>query len=239
MNAKPMLNIYCDESCHLEHDRHKTMVLGAVWCPAEQVRDAHISLRNIKRSYGLADGFEIKWTKVSPAKLDFYRAVLDFFFRDDDLHFRGLVVPDKTILNHEEFEQTHDDWYYKMYFRMLETILRPDAVHRIYLDYKDTQGSSKVRKLHEVLCSSILDFEREIVGDLQIVHSHEIGLLQLADLLIGVVGYANRGKTGSEAKLALVKYAQQQSGYSLKATTLFKEKNKTNILVWDPNGRRV
>jgi len=238
MNAQPMLNIYCDESCHLENDKHNTMVLGAVWCPAGQVRDAHIALRNIKRSYGLADNFEIKWTKVSPAKLDFYRAVLDFFFRNDDLHFRGLVVPDKSVLNHQEFGQTHDQWYYKMYFRMLETILQPEAVHRIYLDYKDTQGASKVRKLHDVLCTSILDFSREIVGELQIVHSHEIGLLQLADLLIGVVGYANRRETGSEAKLSLVRYTQQHSGYSLKQTTLLKE-NKTNLLVWDPNGRKV
>jgi len=26
-------NIYCDESCHLEHDGIPTMVIGAVWCP--------------------------------------------------------------------------------------------------------------------------------------------------------------------------------------------------------------
>ena len=238
MNTKPALNIYCDESCHLENDKHNTMVLGAVWCPSDQVRDAHIALRNIKRSYGFPDDFEIKWTKVSPAKLDFYRAVLDFFFRNDDLHFRGLVIPDKGILDHQQYDQTHDEWYYKMYFRMLETILQPDATHRIFLDYKDTQGPVKVRKLHEVLCNSILDFSREIVEDPQIVHSHEIGLLQLADLLIGVVGYVNRKETGSEAKLSLVRYTQKQSGYSLTQTTLFKE-NKTNILVWDPNGRKV
>lgn len=26
-------NVYCDESCHLEHDGQKTMGLGAVVCP--------------------------------------------------------------------------------------------------------------------------------------------------------------------------------------------------------------
>jgi len=31
-------NIYCDESCHLENDGEKVMVLGAIWCPrAENV----------------------------------------------------------------------------------------------------------------------------------------------------------------------------------------------------------
>ena len=25
-------NIYCDESCHLENDQQKAMVLGLIWC---------------------------------------------------------------------------------------------------------------------------------------------------------------------------------------------------------------
>ena len=28
-----VFNVYCDESCHLEHDNIPTMVIGAVWCP--------------------------------------------------------------------------------------------------------------------------------------------------------------------------------------------------------------
>ena len=28
------IHIYCDESCHLENDGMKAMVLGALWCPA-------------------------------------------------------------------------------------------------------------------------------------------------------------------------------------------------------------
>ncbi len=30
-----LVNRYCDESCHLEHDQQKVMVLGAVWIPEE------------------------------------------------------------------------------------------------------------------------------------------------------------------------------------------------------------
>ncbi len=230
---KEHLNVYCDESCHLENDGHRVMVLGAVWCPEVQVRDAHLHLRNLKRAYGLSDNFELKWTKASPAKLDFYRAVMDFFFRSEHLHFRALVVPDKTILDHIRMGQTHDDWYYKMYFRMLEAVIQPDSAHRIFLDYKDSQGAVKTRKLHEVLCNSIHDFERKAIANVQIVHSHEVGLLQLADLLIGAVGYACRGETGSSAKLTLVSDMQRRSGYPLTHTTFLKEP-KTNILVWHP-----
>ena len=60
--------------------------------------------------------------------------MLDYFFDDDDMCFRALVVPDKSKLHHAAFEQSHDEWYYKMYFDMLKVIFSPDASFRIYLD---------------------------------------------------------------------------------------------------------
>jgi len=96
-------NVYCDESCHLEHDRQEVMVLGAVWCPLEKVREISIRIREIKEDHGMKSDFEIKWSKVSPAKASFYLSIMDYFFDDDDLHFRALIVPDKSKLNHKLF----------------------------------------------------------------------------------------------------------------------------------------
>ena len=110
-------NVYCDESCHLENDRQKAMVLGAVWCPLDKTREIAVRLREIKEKHGLSPQFEVKWTKVSPAKIALYLDLVDYFFDDDDLHFRALVVPDKSLLQHESIAgQDHDTWYYKMYF---------------------------------------------------------------------------------------------------------------------------
>lgn len=108
-------NIYCDESCHLEHDGQPVMVLGAVWCPCDRVHEISVRIREIKARHGLSPKLEIKWEKVSPARKAFYLDVLDYFFDDDHLHFRALIA-DKTGLTHEGFGQTHDTWYYKMYF---------------------------------------------------------------------------------------------------------------------------
>ena len=139
-----IFNIYCDESCHLENDRQKAMVLGAVWCPLDKTREIAVRLREIKKKHGMPAPFEVKWTKVSPAKKDLYLDLIDYFFDDDDLHFRALIVPDKAKLRHDAFPgQDHDTWYYKMYFDMLKVILRPDARYRIYLDIKDTRGAKK------------------------------------------------------------------------------------------------
>ena len=225
-------NVYCDESCHLENDGQKAMVLGAVWCPLDKSREIAVRLREIKQKHRLPAHFEVKWAKVSPAKKGFYLDLVDYFFDDDDLHFRALIVPDKSLLHHDAFPgQDHDGWYYKMYFDMLKVIFKPDARYRIYLDIKDTRGAQKVADLHEVLCNDRYDFSRQVIERLQLVHSHEIEQLQLADLLIGAVGYLNRGLHGNFGKMAIIERLQQRSGYDLTRTTLLREE-KMNIFRW-------
>jgi hypothetical protein len=229
-------NVYCDESCHLENDHQKAMVLGAIWCPLDKTREIAVRLREIKQKHGLAPDFEVKWIKVSPAKKDFYLDLVDYFFDDDDLHFRGLIIPDKTLLRHDAFPgQDHDSWYYKMYFDMLKVIFRPDARYRVNLDIKDTRGTQKAAKLHEVLCNNMYDFSREVIERLQQVHSHEIEQLQLADLLIGAISYLNRDLRGNAGKLALIERMRQRSGYSLRKSTLLREE-KINLFRWHASG---
>ena len=228
-----VFNVYCDESCHLENDHQRAMVLGGVWCPAEKSRDIFVRLREIKVRHGLSPEFEVKWTKVSPAKVMFYLDLVDYFFDDDDLHFRAFVVPDKSILRHWDFGQDHDTWYYKMYFDMLKVIFNPDAQYRIYIDIKDSRSETKINKLHDVLCNNLYDFSRKIIARVQSVHSHEIELVQLADLLIGAISYANRGISGNAGKESLVKRIRKRSHYDLTRTTLYRE-DKVNLLIWRP-----
>jgi hypothetical protein len=227
-----VFNVYCDESCHLENDRQNAMVLGAIWCPLEKTHEIAVRLREIKKKHHMPASFEVKWTKVSSSKKELYLDLIDYFFDDDDLHFRGLIIPDKSKLRHDDFpEQNHDTWYYKMYFDMLKVILRPDAQYRIYLDIKDTRGGEKIKKLHDVLCNNIYDFSRQVIERLQLVHSHEIEQLQLADLMIGAIGYLNRGLQGNAGKEAIIQRMQKRSKYTLTKTTLLKEE-KLNIFCW-------
>ncbi|MFC1636475.1 DUF3800 domain-containing protein [Planctomycetota bacterium] len=225
-------NIYCDESCHLEHDHLGVMVLGAVWCPKENAREIAQRIQKIKARHGLSDRFEIKWTKVSPAKQQFYLDIINFFFDSKNLHFRALIVPDKSRLQHDSFfGQSHDVFYYKMYFTMLKQILSPSEIYHIYLDIKDTRSREKTAKLHEVLCKSMYDFSRTIIGRVQVVHSHEVQQIQLADLLLGTVSYVNRELGQNRGKVGLVNRVKQRSGYSLQHSTLLKEE-KFNLFRW-------
>jgi hypothetical protein len=231
-------NIYCDESCHLEHDNQPVMVLGAIWCPIDQVITANKAIREIKKSHGLSSNFEIKWTKISPAKTAFYLDLVDHFFNNENLHFRALIIPDKTKLQHDLFQHDHDTWYYKMYFDMLKVIFDPNAHYRIYLDIKDTRSAQKTAKLHDVLCNNIYDFQRQIIERVQTVRSHEVEILQLTDLLIGIISYVNRDLSSNSAKVALVEAMRQRSGYQLTQTNLLRE-NKVNLFVWHATERQA
>ena len=223
--------IYCDESCHLQNDNCDVMALGGIWQPKENIKNTALDIRRIKRSFGLQKSFEIKWKKVSPAKLGFYEALINYFFDEPNLHFRVVVIPEKNKLRHEDFLQTHDDWYYKMYFTLLKTIISPYDKFDIYIDIKDTKSAIKMRKLREVLSHSIYDFSDSIIRNVQPVRSDEVEQIQLADLLTGIFTYHYRKLTQSEAKLHLVKLFSDRSGYALDRTTLYKE-NKTNIFIW-------
>ncbi len=224
-------NVYCDESWYLEHDRQPAMVLGAVWCPESQRASIARAIRELKITHGLASNFEVKWTKVSPAKLDFYLALINLFFSDSRLHFRGIVIPDKSKLDHSMFNQSHDDFYYKMYFQLLKVIFESGNRYRIYLDIKDTRSQQKVTKLHDYLANAQYDFNKEMVEWIQQVHSHEIEQLQLADVLIGALGYLHRGLQTSSAKQAIIERIKAKSGFSLRRSTLPSEK-KFNVFVW-------
>ncbi len=216
-----LFNIYCDESCHLEGDGIPVMVLGAVWCPSNISKSIARDIRAIKLKHGLAANFEVKWTKVSESKKDFYCSLVDYFFSEPLLRFRGLVIPDKSIFN-----QDHDGFYYKMVSLVLENILHKDNHYHIYLDIKDTRSQQRLDDL-----GTVLHTDRDILMRLQHVRSHELEQLQLTDLFIGALSYVHRGLSGNAGKLAVIDHIKKLSNKELIESTACTEE-KFNLLVW-------
>ncbi|MGV4412821.1 DUF3800 domain-containing protein [Chryseobacterium sp. T1] len=241
---KPTINIYCDESCHLQNDKEPVMVIGAVYCPIEKKEEIFERLYSFKLKHNLIPKnkkndndnrtyYELKWNKVSKSKIEYYKDVINYFFDDDDLQFRVLVVSNKSAIDYEKFNHTHDTFYYKMYFGMLKAILNPENSHHIYIDIKDTRSKEKVHKLEQVLRNDKYDYSKEIIKKVQQVRSHEVEILQLADLLVGATAYVNRELSNSKAKNELINLIKHRSKYSLTKSTLLKER-KFNVFIWEP-----
>jgi len=98
-----LINIYCDESCHLQSDRFDVMVLGSISCPKEKVASVNRDILAIKEEYGIKPYAEIKWTKVSNSAVEFYEKLIDYFFNNDDLKFRGYIARGKSEIKKDRF----------------------------------------------------------------------------------------------------------------------------------------
>ncbi len=208
------------------------MAFGCTWCPSSEVGRLSAELAAIKDTHS-ARG-EIKWSKVSPARLDFYEALVSWFMREEAIHFRALVVLNKGHLNHKAFNQgSHDAFYYKMYFSLLSKILSPDSRYAVYLDIKDTRSRVRVRTLKEVLCNDKYDFTHSMIRRIQNIRSEESALMQLSDLLLGVVTYTNRGLQGSHAKVRLVHSVQSALKRTLLVSSPLSE-SKFNLFRFTP-----
>jgi hypothetical protein len=195
-------NIYCDESRHTSDPADRYAVIGAVCCPRELKRELVLAIHNLKATHH-AQG-EMGWSRVSPNKLDYYLAVQKLFLDRKELSFRCILV-DRHTLDHAKF--SHGDaelGFYKLYYQLLVHWLDPDDAYYLYLDWQQNSDKSRFATLREVLVRKLQGRARIVC--LEPVESHTQPLTQLADLLIGAVGYQWNDRNASPAKL---KFCQQ------------------------------
>nr|DAM84871.1 MAG TPA: Protein of unknown function (DUF3800) [Caudoviricetes sp.] len=238
--VKQIYNIFCDESCHLENDNSDVMILGAITCLEKNKKKHYEAIRNLKLKHGMSSWNELKWVKVSSSKIDFYEELIEYFLINDDITFRVCVAP-KRQLDHVAYKQTHDTWYYKMYFNLLDKMIQ-DGRYSIFIDIKDTKGGKKISKLTEVLVNAHYDFCRDKIEGIYQIRSHESELIQLADLFIGAIGYYHRGLYDNVDKIngksKLVNLIQTKVGIDFSKATSVRER-KFNIFIWQPSWRSL
>ena len=210
-------NIYCDESCHIEHDHKPYMFLGKVSSAYNQVRFHTENIKEIKKKHHFYA--EIKWTSVSKSKFHFYEKLIDYFF-STDLQFRTVGV-EKAKISNETFNQTYDEFYYKMYYYLLNHNLNSLYNYNVYLDIKDRLSAFKVNNLKKILNTKFGVFR-----NVQNIRSHESLLLQLTDLIMGAISYYHNNKDKANVtKVKLIDKIKQHSGSGLDKTNYSEKLN--------------
>jgi hypothetical protein len=210
-------NIYCDESCHIEHDHKKFMFLGSVSSAYNQVKLHTEQIKQLKKKHNFYA--EIKWTSVSNSKLRFYLDLVDYFFATD-LKFRAIGI-EKSKIKCEDFGSTYDDFYYKMYYYLLNKNIDTLYNYNVFLDVKDTLSAYKVNKLKD-----ILNVKYGVFRNIQNIRSEESLLLQLADFLMGAVSYSNNDELkANAAKVLVIEKIRHHAALDLSATNYSKKLN--------------
>ena len=164
---------------------------------------------------------EMKWAKVSKAKLDAYKRVVDVFWEPaiaDCWHFHSLVA-DSSKFNHKRFNQGSGEiGFSKEVFQIVSKFgrLYPGLFHT-YLDERKTNQTPDDLRL-------ILNRSAKSKGDKRdwpyrrchFRNSSICPALQLVDIFIGAIGYHMNGHISaidaSPSKIELAKHIIGRAG---------------------------
>jgi len=200
------VSIYCDESRHEGQSHQKYMVIGGLWLPRAQRGEILAGLREIQARNGI--GGDMKWSKVSKAKLAGYQEIVSFIAARPDVHFRCIVV-DKSKVDHEKFfKNDRQLGFWVFYWHCLNQWMGNLNTYFVSIDFKPEGINAGPRRLREILEKGCV--KRCWVKSLECVDSHQNPFCQVADMFIGAVGYEQNGLSGSALKQKLAAHIAAQ-----------------------------
>ena len=222
------IDIFCDESCHLKNKDFTITVLGAIYCDKNNKASIYSGIRSLKQKHNIGKNCEIKWTKVSNSKIDFYEDLTKYFFENKNIYFRSIVISNKDKIDNNKYNNGDETLlYYKMYYLLLNGIIDINNNYRIFLDVENAKQTDKLNKLKQVLCNNKYDFMMDTIDDIRQIDSKSSELVQLADFFSGALSFYYRGlyvnESSSEAKKRIINIIADYIGPSLNRGTPRKE----------------
>ena len=225
-----------DESCQLEKDFFPVMCVGYLKINTD-TNDVHRdAIKKLKLKY--KNPTEIKWINVSMSRLPLYKALIDYFF-SNPIDFQCVLVKYKNKLDPTQLNRgSYDNFYYNLIcFLLGRAIDTKDSHCKVFIDIKDTRGGEMLEKVRKLLMSTYKDDSPFTY--FQHVDSEKSVFIQLADLFIGAITYKGRKEdkkgNASPAKLELINYLENRSGFSLDEGTE-PWYQKFNIVAFQPKG---
>ena len=213
--------VYCDES-NPEFFKSRPggenyVLIGGIWIKAEH-RSRHKAAIKEIRSHHKVMG-EFKWNRVSPSRVGFYTEIVGWFFTTDEVRFRTIVLP-VSGLNDKLHEYDNELAFYKFYYQVLHHWILDHNNYRVFVDTRTNRLHSRLKTLEQCLKYANLTSRVTV----QALPSDELDLIQVADVLIGAVGYSLHGRTESEAKLQVVEAIKEKIGHEIMPTPKAEEK---------------
>lgn len=197
----PKYRVFADETC-INHPR---MAIGGIWLDTtieKSVRGALIALRTeFKAIY--------KWENLAPAKLPYYRRLLETFFDfDERLTFNAIVIcredadlPGAVGIDAQMLV------YIKRYFYLLSRRSNPGSTYFVRTDPHTRVSDDDWQDLKVYVnryCSSLPGYHPNTIEELFTQRVYKDDLNQMADVLLGAVGADINGAAKSWHKREFV-----------------------------------
>ena len=198
LTQPPLLHVYCDES---RQTASEYMVLGGIIFPDSKKAKLDACVNNWRKKHNM--NAELKWKKISSGKFAEYKELVDslsFLARVGNcFHFRSLVI-DRKKINYGKFHGGNKELgFYKFYYQLLLHKFGGYAAREprrilIRLDRRETPY--RLTDLHKILNLGIRKTYGCATGPvvaIEPIDSKSSNFLQIADILIGAVGYHCNG----------------------------------------------
>jgi hypothetical protein len=225
------VNIYTDES---STRNCRYFLIGGLWIERAMEPTIRMALRSFRSSHLM--GRELKWAKVSNAKLNSYKELVSLASRNAYLRFRCIVVDTHRVDVAKYSNSDPELSFFKFYYLLLSRNMSPNETCFITTDQLLTRKSDRLVDLQNSCNNWFLKANPGLssppISNLQPVDSKKEDLVQLTDVLLGAVASTFNQNVTSTAKLALANHLCQC--YGVADLTQGCRKPKINIWVWEP-----
>lgn len=193
--------VYCDEAntdaLTSTKARSQFLMIGSLWMPAEDRDSFKQDFKALREKHSVWG--EVKWSKISPSRKQFYLELVDLFLKSDGLRFRCIAV-DRSQVDLQFHENDGELGFYKFYYQLLHHWIRGRNQYRVFCDIKTNRDPSRLSVLAQCLTNAN---PISVVKDVQSLPSDESVPIQLCDILLGAAsskigGTLNRGSAKSE-----------------------------------------
>jgi len=219
------IEIYCDEA-HPDLFSSKSpqaqyMIIGSLWLRAEDRSDYKTAIHKLRDQYKI--GGEFKWTKVSPSRIEFYKALIEWFCElGENLRFRCIAIDHKQVDLVKFHENDQELGFYKFYYQLLHHWIHDFNEYSVFCDYKSNRKSDRLHALKRCMKNANLSAN---ILNVQAIRSKESVLVQLADVLVGIASESlNKRGTPGSAKRQVVQYLESLLERKIAPTALSEKK---------------
>ncbi|MBA3015802.1 MAG: DUF3800 domain-containing protein [Proteobacteria bacterium] len=219
------IEVYCDEAYpdlfSSKDKQAKYLFIGSLWLKSEDRERYKQAIHVLRNQHKI--GPEFKWNKVSPSKLDFYKSLIDWFVEQgDDLRFRCIAIDSGQVDLLKYHENDQELGFYKFYYQVIKHWIHDLNEYQIFCDYKSNRRRDRLQVLKRCLDYANLS---ATISTVQAIRSEESVLIQLADLLVGIVSAKfNKKLVAGSSKTELVKHCESGLCKSILPTGLCEKK---------------
>lgn len=218
VDQRPVYCLFVDES---SQTAHRYLSLGCLAIEESWLKGFEFSVSHAKH-LELRTG-ELKWSKISAAKLHAYKLVIDRFFdygvAPAPIQFHALVIDTSKIRDDLYNRGDREIGFNKEVYQLLMKCARlyPNALFKVYADHRETAFSmDELRAILNAGMKKKGDARPSPFRMVQFCDSKKFLPLQMTDLLLGAVTFQinghHRRSDASRHKCHLSDYILSRSG---------------------------